>query len=121
MTDQQNNQEPGWERNVLEQLAFASLRDQRIARNWGIFFKLFFVCYCLVLLLSIIILIGTVASDGQTDRSTVSHTALIDLNGIIAPNTPASADLIVTGLRAAFKNKKTKGVIIRPNKTETVH
>ena len=32
----------GWERGVLERLALATLDEQRRARRWGIFFKLFF-------------------------------------------------------------------------------
>jgi len=43
------------------------------------------------------------------------HTALIDLQGVIAANTQASADNLVGGLRAAFKDKDTKAVIMRIN------
>jgi protease-4 len=43
------------------------------------------------------------------------HTALVEVDGVIASDSEASADLIVTGLRAAFKDKNTKGVILRIN------
>ncbi|MBA1332972.1 peptidase S49, partial [Candidatus Endoriftia persephone str. Guaymas] len=43
------------------------------------------------------------------------HTALVEVNGIIAPDTKASADKVVTGLRNAFEDKNTKGVILRLN------
>jgi protease-4 len=43
------------------------------------------------------------------------HTALVEVSGLIAPETKASADKIVTGLRKAFEDKKTKGVILRMN------
>ena len=33
----------GWEREVLEKLAFATLAEQRARRRWGIFFKLSFL------------------------------------------------------------------------------
>ena len=36
---------PGWERDLLERLAFASLQEQRRARRWGIFFKFLVVAY----------------------------------------------------------------------------
>src|SRR3989344_4374361 len=36
---------PRWERDLLERLAFASLTEQRRARRWGIFFKLFFAAF----------------------------------------------------------------------------
>ncbi len=29
-----------WERDLLSRFAFASLREQRITRRWGIFFRL---------------------------------------------------------------------------------
>ena len=38
---------PGWERDLLERLAFASLQEQRRARRWGIFFT-----FCMTGLLS---------------------------------------------------------------------
>jgi protease-4 len=43
------------------------------------------------------------------------HTAMVKVNGLIAADTKASADKIVEGLRNAFKDKKTKGVILRIN------
>ena len=41
----------GWGRETMERLAFASLREQRRARRWGIFFKFLFFGYLVVLLL----------------------------------------------------------------------
>ena len=34
-------EEKNWERETLEKLAFAALKEQTRARRWGIFFKLF--------------------------------------------------------------------------------
>ena len=31
-----------------------------------------------------------------------SHTALVELSGVIAPNTEASADRVITALRGAY-------------------
>ncbi len=106
----------GWERELVEKLAFASLNEQRRARKWGIFFKIFFGVYLLLLLiLSIPLFIG-LSGDGVADRAQADeHTALVNLDGIITSNSPASADLIVSSLRDAFKNKNSKGVIIRSN------
>ena len=44
-----------------------------------------------------------------------NYTALIDVTGMIADKEPASADNIVGSLRAAFEDKKVKGVILRIN------
>jgi protease-4 len=43
------------------------------------------------------------------------HTGLVELDGIISSDSRASADVLITGLQDAFKNKHTKGVIIRAN------
>src|SRR5207249_2977981 len=40
---------------------------------------------------------------------------VVELNGIIAPGSDASAENVVLGLQAAFKEKSTQGVILRIN------
>jgi protease-4 len=100
---------PGWERDLLERLALASLTEQRRARRWGIFFKLFFAAY-----LSLVLLL--IAGEGLTSRGLGSrHTALVDLEGAIAADSTASADNVIAGLRGAFEDTSTVGVIVRAN------
>jgi protease-4 len=43
------------------------------------------------------------------------HTALIEVRGMIMADEEASADNIVSSLRAAFEDKKTKGIVLRIN------
>ncbi|HRB21910.1 MAG TPA: S49 family peptidase, partial [Nitrosomonas sp.] len=43
------------------------------------------------------------------------HTALIEVKGVIAADTMSSAEKIVSSLQAAFKDKNTKGVVLRIN------
>jgi len=98
------------EQRLFERLSFEFLREQRTARRWGIFFKLLafaYVAIFLALSLPAGWRIGTLGS-GQI-------TALVDLQGIITHDSPASADTIVTGLRNAFENGSTAGVILRIN------
>jgi protease-4 len=40
---------------------------------------------------------------------------MIELNGVIAPNSNASADSVIAGLQEAYKDKRTQGVILRIN------
>jgi len=98
-----------WEREVITQLAESSLREQRRSRRWGIFFKLLTFSYITALLYMY----------GDANISNVhineKHTALVELNGVIADDEIASADNIVTALRDAFDNKNTAGVILRIN------
>jgi protease-4 len=98
-----------WERELLQRLAFASLDEQRKARRWGIFFKLFFAIYLVIVLI-------LAQSDGLGGKPLASrYTALVDLDGTIAADSLANADNVISGLRAAFEDKGTAGVIIRAN------
>lgn len=98
------------EQSLVNRIAREAVAEQRRARRWGIFFKFFFAAY---LLLFLILYLPT---DWEAKKiSPGKHTALIDVDGLIAPDTPASADLIVRGLKSAFENKDTAGVILRIN------
>jgi protease-4 len=98
-----------WERELIARLANAALVEQRRARRWGIFFKLLFFAYLTFLLVALIDWEGAAMSSGK------KHTAMVDLNGIIAPGNDASAEKINASLQAAFKDKNTQGVILRIN------
>ena len=103
-------QDPNWERDLVNRLAFAALNEQRRARRWGILFKVLIFVYLFGIMFAY-------RPDGwETMKSkAVRHTALVEVNGIIAAEGDASADRVVTGLRAAFEDKKTAGVIVRIN------
>lgn len=98
-----------WEREVITQLAESSLREQRRTRRWGIFFKLLTFAYIAV--------IFYIYSDASISNVHINekHTALVELEGVIADNEKASADNIVTALRDAFDSKNSAGVILRIN------
>jgi protease IV len=106
MSEQNNN----WEQGVLEKLALSALQEQRRARRWGIFFKTLTFGYLFIVLFLIMGWIG----HGET-LSTGKHTALVELEGVIAANNAASADNLIASLQAAFKDKGTQGVILRIN------
>ncbi len=98
-----------WEREVLEKLAFAALEESRKTRRWGLFFKLFIAVYMVVLLL--------LAQAGSWNEKPFAgrYTALIEIEGVIAPDSDASADNVITALRSAFEDKAVAGVILRSN------
>ena len=97
-----------WERELVTKLATAALKEQRRARLWGIFFKLLTFGYITLILL--------MAVDWKSaDVSGKKHTAMVEVNGLIAPGTDASAEKITTALQAAFKDKNTQGVVLRIN------
>jgi len=101
--------EGNWERDVLEKVAFAAVREQRRARRWGIFFKLLGFAYLTLILL---IMLDWRAQDGLTSGK---HTALVDIVGVIEPKGDASADRVMASLQSAFNDKNTRGVVLRIN------
>jgi len=107
MSDQNNN----WEQKVLEKLALSALHEQRQARHWGIFFK------ALTLGLIFIVLFISMGWIGKSETAlgVGKHTALVDMQGVIASDSMASADNLIPSLQDAFKDKNTQGVILRIN------
>jgi len=98
-----------WERALVEKLAMASLREQRRSRIWGIFFKLLTFAY-----ITVIILLAVDWGE-RAEALGRKHTALVEINGLIAPGADASAERVTTALRAAFKDKNTQGIVVRIN------
>ncbi len=100
----------GWERELVEKLSTASLNEQRRTRRWNIFFKLLFFSY-------IFFLLYLAMQDSQlADASRAKqHTAVVEVDGLISDATKASADNIIEGLRDAFEDDKTRGVVLRIN------
>ncbi len=107
---QSSGKQPDFERQLVERMSYEFLREQRRARRWGIFFKFLAFGYVSVLL---ILSFPSVWQQGPFSADKV--TALVDVQGIIAHGSEANADAIVSGLRAAFKNEATAGVILRIN------
>src|SRR6188508_50215 len=109
MADSENRTD-GWEKEVLEKLALASLHEHRRARQWGIFFKSLTFIYLFILLF-----LATDLFTGDEMSRVRKHTALVELRGVISPDSVSSADNVNAGLQEAFKDAKTQGVILRIN------
>jgi len=105
MTDQEHL----WERRVITKLAQASLKEQKRARRWSIFFKFLVFAYITFVLFMFL------EPDITKAKMSQKHTALVELQGVIANDESASADNIVSALRSAFEDEKTEGVILRIN------
>jgi protease-4 len=108
-TTEKRTSSDDWQQEVISRLAFAAVNEQKRARRWGIFFKLLTFGY-----IAVILYLYSPDVDIQ-QGATEKHTALVELKGIIAPEKDASADNIVSGLREAFENENTAGVILRIN------
>lgn len=101
--------DPQWERQLLEKIAFASLKEQKAKRHWGIFFKLATLAYLIAVL---VLVVDWGGSEKLVDGK---HTALINVHGTIEATGDASAEKINGALQSAFADKGTAGVIIRIN------
>lgn len=111
MSEQQSSHHQAeFERALVNKIASEAITEQRRARRWSVFFKLFMVGY--ISIFTIYYLVG--GMDGPS-LGGKKHTALIDISGVISADSEASADYIVSGLRAAFEDKNTAGIILRIN------
>jgi len=105
----QPNGKPGWEQRLIEELARNAQKEQRRTRRWGIFFKLLTFLYLVAVF---VLWTPELRPDKLVEKD---HTAVIEVKGVIADDSKASADNIITGMRKAFEDKHTKGVILRIN------
>ncbi|MEN3110104.1 S49 family peptidase [Uliginosibacterium paludis] len=101
---------PGWERSVIEKLAFESLREARRKRRWSIFFRGLGFAYVAFILF---MLWGR--SEPERALGGAEHVALVRLDGTIAAGERASAENIIPALRDAFGAASAKGVILEIN------
>ena len=99
-----------WQKDLVNRLAFASLNEQRRTRRWNVFFKILLAFY-----LGAILLLYWPGEWPETAGTGEKHTALVEMKGIISDETEASADNVITGLRDAFEDDSTAGVILRIN------
>jgi len=99
-----------WHRDLVNRLAFASINEQRRTRRWSVFFKCLLALY-----LGALLLLYWPADWPALDKTGEKHTALVEMRGVISDETEASADTVIEGLRDAFKDTKTAGVIMRLN------
>ncbi len=100
--------ESGRDWKLIEKLVLSLQSEQRKSRRWGIFFKLLTFTYLFALLFIFKFPLG-----GSLDAATGAHTALVDIDGVIAADELASADNIVGSLREAFEADNSVAVVLR--------
>jgi len=105
-----NSATSNFEQDLVNRIAREFLTEQRRSRRWSVFFKLLLALYLFTFLA-----IYFAGSMHLSSLGLGKHTSLVDIDGVISADADASADNIVTGLRAAFKDRETAGVILRIN------
>ena len=106
---------PEWERAVLERVALQALEEQRRARQWKALFKLLWFAFAFLVFAAWMGWLGRPDRDLDAAVGTGKHTALVELEGVIGPESRASSERMIKALNRAFKDRNTLGVIVRIN------
>lgn len=96
----------GWERETLEKLLFATIREQRSARRWRLFLRFLW----LMVIGAVFWYVFNVQSGSTAIRT--PHTAVIEIRGEIASGVEASAENVVSALRSAFEDKGARAIVL---------
>jgi protease-4 len=112
--ENQNQDWESWGKGLIQQLAVESFKEQRRARRWKIFFRLILVVYIGIFLIMFPSCSQTEHEDLLLNKNS-SHTAIIDIQGVIAEGMEASADRIIPALREAFENKNSVAIVLKIN------
>jgi protease IV len=100
---------PEWEREILEKLAFANLKEQRAGRRWNIFLRLLTLS---LIVYGVWIVLNLTGRDAEVAGR---HTALIEIDGTIESGARASAEAVIPALNRAFDDANSVGVVLRIN------
>jgi protease-4 len=96
------------ENELMRDIFKEHIKEQRSKRRWGIFFKGAFLVY-----LGFLFFLAPDTGISKLTKS--SHVGLIDIQGVIAADSPANAETVVQGLRQAFEAEKAQAVLLRIN------
>ena len=98
-----------WERETLEKLAFATLREQQTARRWRNGLRLAWLGVFLVLLW-----LGW-SRNAPTAGPTMPHTAMVEIKGEIASEGDASAENVMAAMRSALEDSGSRALVLLIN------
>ena len=95
-----------WERETIEKLVLTQVREQRAARRWKLFMRLFWL-----------LVIGAIVwfvyrADAMTTPISTPHTAVIEIRGEVAKGAEASAENVVSSLKSAFEDRGAQAIVL---------
>lgn len=99
----------GWERDTLEKLALASLREQQVARRWKNGLRLAWLLFALL-----VFWVGWSRNAPSTSPS-LPHTAMVAVKGEIASEGDASAENIMAAMRSAMEDSGSRALVLLIN------
>jgi len=98
-----------WEREAIEKLLLADMRERRAARRWRMFKSL-------VWMLLFAALIWVLASDRLSSSAPSGpHTALVSIEGEISDKGDASAEYVLPAMRSALEDPGSKALVLLIN------
>lgn len=111
-SDQSASEDPVVQQNkMMQQWLMETLKEQRRARRWKLFFR--FVRFAVL----IVALVFAWKSSQQVtgDQLVGEHVAVVDVLGQIGEEQEANADTLIRGIRAAFNDGGTRALILNIN------
>jgi protease-4 len=100
-----------WERETLEKLVFATIKEKRATRRWSIFFKLGFLALAFFALWAYYDF-----NFGSSDMDAIGrHTAMIEITGEIEAGGAGAADTVIPSLSKAFADAGSAAIVLRIN------
>ncbi len=100
---------PGWERETLEKLAFATLREQQVARRWKNGLRLAWLAFAVL-----VFWLGW-SYNVPTVSPSLPHTAMVAIRGEIASEGDASAENIMAAMRSALEDSGSQALVLLIN------
>lgn len=100
------NPESPWERQALNTLLTAMLKEQRAARRWKVFVRLMWLVLAGVLVWSF------VSYNAPAVSPSLPHTAMVAIKGEIGDGTDASAENIMAAMRSALDDEGSRALVL---------
>lgn len=104
-------QDPRFEEKLISKLTMAAVVEQRRARRWRMLRFVLILVY-IPLVMALPYLLRQYYTGGAVN---FEHIGIVEVNGVIAHNTEANADNIVSGVQHALENPHSKAVMLRIN------
>ncbi len=103
------NPAAGWERDTLEKLAFAALREQQVARRWKNGLRLAWLLFALL-----VFWVGW-SHNAPSASPSLPHTAMVAIKGEIASEGDASAENVMAAMRSAMEDSGSRALVLLIN------
>jgi len=99
----------GWERQTLEQLAFATLREQQSARRWKNGLRLAWLVFLAVLVWQLF------SYNTPATNPSLPHTAMVSIRGEIGTEGEGSAENVMSAMRSALEDSGSQALVLLIN------